>query len=495
MFERITPERAGISTELVKKYINKLNQRKMKMHSVLMLKGDKLFGEFYWKPFNKDHNHRMYSITKSFVSIAIGLLIDDGLLRLDDRVSSFFDDKIDTPLPELLKNQTVEQMLMMTTVGQHSEWFSSDKCPDRVKLYFDRCGIIRSPGTVWAYDSAGSQVLCELVERISKKRLFDFLNERIFTHLGAFKNASLLSTKNGASWGDSSMICTSRDLASFARFVMNYGTWDAKRLLSEEYLKKATSKMADNMTTPHEGLLYHGYGYQIWRTEKNGFAFVGMGNELALCFPDYDVIFVCTADNQGSEYSLDYIVSNFIDLILENMQESELCENINSYNELDELNDSLELFYITGDKSDSPLRNEINGVKFICDENELGFKDFVFKFENEHSGELHYTNENGHLVLPFYVNRNRFDKFPELGYSQDFGGLRTTDGSKYDCATSLAWMQDNKILIYVQIIDRYFGNASLTFAFNGEHAFLSFDKAAEDFLWNYKGVATARREK
>ena len=96
-------------------------------------------------------------------------------------------------------------------------------------------------------------------------------------------------------------------------------------------------------------------------------------------------------------------------------------------------------------------------------------------------------------MLPFNVNSNCFDKFPELGYSQDFGGLRTTDGSKYDCATSLAWKQENKILIYVQIIDRYFGNASLSFAFNGDDAFLSFDRVAEDFLWNYKGVAIAKK--
>lgn len=495
MLEKITPEEIGISSKLVKRYIDKLNQRKLKMHSVLMIKGDKLFGEFYWKPFSAEQNHRMYSVTKSFVSIAIGLLIDDGKLRLNDKVSSYFSDKINTDIHELLKNQTVEQMLMMTTVGRYTEWFANDN-PDRVSLYFNiDDGSVRSPGTVWAYDSAGSQVLCELVERITGKRLFDFLNERIFVHLNAFKNATLLSTKNGASWGDSSMLCTSRDLATFARFVMNYGTWNGKRLLSEEYLRKATSKMADNMTTPHEGLFYHGYGYQIWKTERDGFAFVGMGDELAVCFPNEDVIFVCTADNQGSDFSRDYIVSNFIDIILENMSDEPLCADKNAQDELSELEASLELFALKSSITDSCMREYINGTRYICEENSFGFKDFTFHFENEATGELHYTNENGHLVLPFNVNSNKFGKFPELGYSQDFGGLRTTDGSKYDCATSLAWTQENKILIYVQIIDRYFGNASLTFAFNNEYAALSFDKVAEDFLWNYKGVAVAKREK
>lgn len=493
MFDIKTPESCGISSAYVKKYINMLNKRGMKMHSVLMIKGNSIFSESYWAPFNADFNHRMYSQTKSFVAIAIGLLIDDGKLKLSDKVCDFFPDKINTPLHESLKNQTVEQMLTMTTVGYNTSWFTNPN-PDRVSIYFNRTEPQRSPGTIWSYDSSGSQVLCELCERLSGMRLFDFLNERIFKHLGTFKNASVLSTKNGASWGDSAMLCTSRDIASFGRFVMNYGLHNGKQLLSEDYLRRATSKVVDNITTPHEGIFHHGYGYQIWRTEKNGFAFVGMGDELTVCLPDHDVIFVCTADNQGSGYSLDYIVMNFFDIIIDNMQNTPLEENEKEYKELCELSGSCELFALKG-SSDSPMREEINDVKFTCLPNPMGIKEFSFHFDSASSGELRYTNENGYLVLPFNVNSNYFGKFPELGYSQQNGGLRTTDGSKYDCATSFAWLQDNKILIYSQIIDRYFGNTSLLFAFNGDNVTLSFDKTAEDFLENYKGIAIGKKAK
>ena len=493
MFEKIFPEKAGVSSRHIYTFIERLNKRGMKMHSALFMKGDKLFSEFYWKPFHKDFSHRMYSVTKSFVSIAIGLLIDDGKIKLSDRVSVYFSDVTPDNMHENLKNQTVEQMLTMTTVGYGDSWFSSD-CLDRAQFYFTRNKEQRAPGTVWAYDSSGSQVLSQLVERVSGKCLFDFLNERVFRHLGTFKEATMLKTRNGAAWGDSAMICTPRDLASFARFVMNYGKWNGKQLLSEEYLRKATSKLVDNVTTPHEGILHKGYGYQIWRTEKNGFAFVGMGDQLALCFPDYDVIFVCTADNQGSDYATEYIVSSFIDIVLENMESYSISDDVEGNLALYTIGENLELFALKG-LSDSPLRDEINGVKFICSENEFGFKEFTFNFKNQYEGELCYVNKNGALTLPFCVNKNHFGKFPELGYSQDFGGLRTSDGSKYDCATSLGWLQENKILIYSQIIDRYFGNTSLTFAFNGDYATLSFDKTAEDFLWNYKGVAIAKRER
>ena len=97
------------------------------------------------------------------------------------------------------------------------------------------------------------------------------------------------------------------------------------------------------------------------------------------------------------------------------------------------------------------------------------------------------------MELPFKLNENYFGKFPELGYSSDVGGERTTDGSKYDCATSGAWLCDNKIMLFSQIIDRYLGNVSMCFAFNDEKIAVTFYKTAEDFLWNYNGQAYGQK--
>ena len=139
------------------------------------------------------------------------------------------------------------------------------------------------------------------------------------------------------------------------------------------------------------------------------------------------------------------------------------------------------------------MRTEINGKRFLCEENSLGWQEFSLRFENAEAGELRYTKGGRELVLPFYVNRNRFGKFPELGYSREFGGVRTTDGSRYDDAVSLAWLQDNKLLILTQIIDDYFGNLSLIFSFKDDVAVVSATKTAEDFLWDYQGEIVAKQ--
>ena len=158
MFKSVTPESVGISSKYVEKFIKSLEKRKIHMHSVLLCRGESIFGEFYWAPFDKDFCHRMYSQTKSYVSIAIGLLLDEGKLSLDDKIADYFSDKIEGELSDSLKNQTVRDMLTMSTVGYGSSWFAREN-PDRLKIYFNRTGTVRSSGTVWEYDSAGSQVL------------------------------------------------------------------------------------------------------------------------------------------------------------------------------------------------------------------------------------------------------------------------------------------------------------------------------------------------
>ena len=74
MFQNVTPETAGISSEIIAEFIKKLEKRGAVTHGLLFMRGDKIFAESYWKPFHQDFCHRQYSQTKSFVSIAIGLL-------------------------------------------------------------------------------------------------------------------------------------------------------------------------------------------------------------------------------------------------------------------------------------------------------------------------------------------------------------------------------------------------------------------------------------
>jgi hypothetical protein len=144
--------------------------------------------------------------------------------------------------------------------------------------------------------------------------------------------------------------------------------------------------------------------------------------------------------------------------------------------------------------TDSPFREELSSSVYVCDENPMGITQFSLRFNDEKSGEFRYTNAQGEKVIPFGVNYNEFGKFPQFGYANDFGAVETTDGFLYNDAASVAWLEDKKLMLCVQVIDRYFGNMSVIFAFKGDEVCASFTKTAEYFLNEYQGLLIGKRK-
>lgn len=469
-----TPEKAGISEQAIQKFLKELKRRGLNMHSVLMLRGNDIFFERYWAPFAADKPHRMYSVTKSFVSVAIGCLLDEGKIALDDPIVKYFPDKLPENLSPYMAEQTIRQMLMMSTSAMGKSWFAPGVV-DRTKFYFAQ-PTNRPAGTLYDYDSTGSYILGALVERLSGMSLLDYLKKKVLNRIGGFENAQMLQVPDGVAWGDSALLCTSRALMNFARFVMNLGTWEGERLLSEDYLRAATSKQITNDLECRKTFNRHGYGYQIWMNER-GFSFHGMGAQFAICVPELDFIFVSTGDNQYNDMYAEILFRAIFDILI---SKTEIIEEEN-----------FELSTAYGE-ANSCFAAKIDGKKFICDENPMGIKWFRMEFDKE-AGCLIYENAQGEKRLPFGMKKNVFGKFPQFGYSDDRGNVHEITDFRYDCATSAAWIEEQKIQIRAQIIDRYFGSVVMTFGFRDERtAGVRMIKHAEDFLSEYEGWMGAK---
>ena len=491
-FCKATPESCGIESSRVLEFLEYLEDAGLTTHGLLMMKDDRVFAEAYWKPFNKDFCHRMYSQTKSYASIAIGLLEEEGKISLDDKIYDYFKDELENPPSEYMQQQTIREMLTMTTATtKYDRWFSS-AAKDRVQNYFAFNEAKKPAGTTWYYDSAGSQILGTLVERVSGKSLFDYLYEKVFCHLGTFKTATILKARGGDSWADSALVCTLRDMASFARFVMHGGTVDGKYIMNARYLREATSPLRDNCENGFDGSLAQGYGYQIW-TLKDGFGFIGMGNQDTYVIPSKQLIFSITSDNQGFTSSRELHLQGYRHFIAKHVKDTPLPENPKEYKKLCDYIEGLKLRSISG-KKHVPFADEIQGKTFVAEENSLGFEKFSLHFDGENGGELRYTNKSGAKVLPFSMCENTFTTFPEEGYSDEMGGVRTK-GFFYKCACSAAWREEKKLQLRVRIIDRYFGNLCMIFSFKSpELVVVTAAKTAEDFLDEYQGEFVAHAE-
>ena len=166
--------RSGLS-ECVLRFTQRLQKEDVNMHGFLLSVRGKKIAEAYYAPFREGQPHRLYSVSKTFTGIAVGMLADSGSLTLDQHITDFFQDWLpDNPSPYLL-HLTISDMLRMSTCyrrtayreGIDSDWARSffTGSPDH------------EPGMVFAYDTGCSQVLAALVRRISGMEVMDYLEE------------------------------------------------------------------------------------------------------------------------------------------------------------------------------------------------------------------------------------------------------------------------------------------------------------------------------
>ena len=130
-----TPEECGISSSNIEKFIRELEENHLFTHDVIIAKGNDIIFEKYWEPFDENFLHRQYSITKSVVALAVGFAIQDGLVDIDAPISKYFPEEAALAKSELIKNQTIREMLTMSTALLPVNWFT-DSCTDRVAFYF-----------------------------------------------------------------------------------------------------------------------------------------------------------------------------------------------------------------------------------------------------------------------------------------------------------------------------------------------------------------------
>ncbi len=483
-------EEQGLRSDKMLEYLKILDENELSTHDIIIARNGEIVFENYWAPFHENYLHRMYSVTKSFAALAVGCLEQDGLVELDAPISRYFPEECAGQTDPNMLNQTVRHMLMMSTGKWPRSWFVH-RPEDRVKFYFaNPAGQSRPSGTLFQYDSEGSFILGALVERLTGENMLDYLRRKALDKIGFSKEAYMLKCPGGHSWGDSGLLCTARDVLKVAQLTMNYGSWNGEQLMSEEYLRTATSRLIDTDMDGFEGPEAQGYGYYIWRNYHDSFFFNGMGCQFALCVPSKQLIFIYNGDNQGKPYAVKVIFDAFFRLIHDTAADAPLPENAGAKQALDAYTANSVLAFAT-EAPDSPWAEKLNGATYVMDENPMGITKFSLRFNGD-EGVFAYTNAQGDKELPFGLGHNVFCPFPQDGYS-DIVGSQPSD-IHYHTAVSAAWKEPHKLYLKVQVIDKYFGVLHITLSFREDGlAGVYMSKVAEDFFEEYKGFGCGHR--
>ena len=486
------PEDAGVHPTWVEDYVNEVNRCRKVQHSFVMARGTRVFAEGYWKPFHRDWLHRMYSVSKSFVSAAIGMLADERRITLEDRIITYFPEQDDGNVHPLIQEMTIRDMLMMATCHKTNSYGVGDA--NWLRTFFHPHHEPDHPaGTEFRYDTAASYTLDVLVERLTGKTFLEYLKDKALRELGFSEEAWCVEAPEGYAWGGSGVVCTTRDLVRFAQLFAHGGVVGGKRYLSEDYVTAATSKQIDNLRDSGgkvDSCAGNGYGYQIWLTRDNGFAFLGMGGQLGVILPDYDFIFTCNSDTQGDIDGYHGFVDILFDTVINRIKEEQIPYDDAAYARLQTVLGALEINVPAGAVS-MPRQEEIDGVTYTLSDNRMGMTDFTFEFHGA-QGLLTYQTTRGERRFPFCMGRYADTTFPETHY---FGKrIRQPKGEEYRCLNCAVWEDENTLLVRTYIIDDYFGNMAARFVFDGDTVSLTITKTAEWFLDEYVGTADGAKK-
>lgn len=436
-FKNGKPEEFGIPAEAVAKLEESYQQLGVRIHGYMLIGGDKVLAERYWGVYDAETNHRMYSVTKSFTAVAVGLLVKNGLVKLTDKICDYFPEK----LPEdgahpWCAEMTIEDMLSMRTCYEATTFKCYDS-EDWTESFF-RVKPTHVPGTVFQYDTSSSHVLAALVEKLSGMSMLDYMRKEMLDELGFSKDAYIITDPVGVAQGGSGMMSTLRDVAAVAYVCNHYGVVDGKEMLPVDFVRRATSNQVPTNLQPtlDEQM---GYGYFCWMPRKEGFVFYGMGGQLAVCFPKLDFIYMTMADTIGSPAGLQLLYDCFYNHIYPYLKERRK-ENPLAF--AGEEQEAVAEHYALGERE---IRERTQNVTYRFYPNKLNWSSVSFDWEK---GEMHFVIPAGTFTLQFGLESGKTQAFLNTGY-------------KCECR---GYWKMGQFMIETYMVDEEQGNVRMAFA-------------------------------
>jgi CubicO group peptidase (beta-lactamase class C family) len=273
--------------------------KKEKITSCLISINDELVFNFYKNKKMETKLHKINSVTKSILSILVGIAIDrKELENIHLPITKFF--------PILAQNHpeiTIEHLLTMSP-GIHwpefSDWGGTclpmSNSPNWIKFFFER-DIIENPGKTMQYNSGCSHLLSAILKRVTGKSLKEYAVEHLFNPL-QIHDFIWHSDSKGITIGGFGLYLKPADMMKIGKLVLQNGTWKSKVIVSESWIKQST------VAKLHTYNRIGSYGYHWWiltdehnkPMKPDAFFAMGYGGQYIIVVPKYNLITTVTSE-------------------------------------------------------------------------------------------------------------------------------------------------------------------------------------------------------
>ncbi len=255
--------------------------------------GQDVVYEHYW---DEDCRRNIYSASKSFTSCAVGFALQEGLVRLDEKLEDAFWEYLPAHPDHNLKKATIEHLLTMT-LGQEKGFLMGSQRPyiaekDWVKASLE-IPFVYEPGTRFVYNNVGPYLAGILVQMRAGCNLLDYLTPRLFKPLG-IRRTVWEEDPQGFTFGAGGLFLTISELHKLGLLYLQDGVWDGRQILSPQWIGESLRKHVENDKNPY------GYGYLFWGGDKNSFMANGKYGQYTMIFRDKHAVISLFAESRDT---------------------------------------------------------------------------------------------------------------------------------------------------------------------------------------------------
>lgn len=299
---RALPHEVGLNAASIQKFVEEA-QTRFGIHGFEVLRHGKVAAAGWWKPYREEDVHVLFSMSKTFTATAVGIAAGEGLLSLDDRVVSFFPEKLSNPPCAYMQQMQVRHLLNMATGHETEPVVLEQDNPKSWVETFLTSYVEREPGSWWCYNTPATYLLSAIVQKVSGQLLSEYLKPRLFAPLG-IDTYWWEQSPEGIETGGYGLNTRLESLTKLGLLYLQDGVWEGKRLLPAGWAKELGK---NRITTPtaHHPLARLGYGYQVWACPaEDSFRGDGAFGQFMAVLPKQDLVI---AIHSGEALHLDVL--------------------------------------------------------------------------------------------------------------------------------------------------------------------------------------------
>ncbi|MCW2904493.1 MAG: beta-lactamase [Streptosporangiaceae bacterium] len=305
---RATPAEHGVDPASLAELSGRLAADDLGVDSLMVLRHGAVLLERWWHGQSPSRAHEMLSVTKSFVSTAIGMACDEDLLSVDEPVLAFFPTYASASVRANVGAMSLRHLLTMSSGHRSALWPMMKDRPDEdwVRIFLET-PLELAPGVRFRYSSANSHLLSAALANRTGRTVAEFLAPRLFEPLG-IAPPRWDTDSRGIPEGGRGMWLRTADVAALGQLYLDGGRWRDRRLVSQDWVEQATTAQIDTGSPDQTKREWaQGYGFQFWRGLAGTFRADGAYGQFAVVHPARDIVVAVTASSRRTYAILEAI--------------------------------------------------------------------------------------------------------------------------------------------------------------------------------------------